>query len=120
MDRRQFKQQTPFEERLASPACRLREEDKLPPGSDRDELGVSNVSEYRAYTFGNDRHIANIRSFICDNDGDATVWAKQLVDDNDVELWCGGRLVARLNATSKPGSITHDVRDGRMIPKPAK
>ena len=31
-------------------------------------------------------------------DADATVWAKQLVDGHDVELWSGERFVFRLNS----------------------
>jgi hypothetical protein len=42
------------------------------------------------------------RSFVCDNDDDAIVWAKQLVDDAPVELWNGARFVARLEPRSKP------------------
>jgi hypothetical protein len=39
MERRHFKHQTPFEERLAGEARRLKEEaDKLPRGSGRDDL----------------------------------------------------------------------------------
>jgi hypothetical protein len=39
MERRRVKQQTPFEERLASHARHLRDEaKKLRPGSDRDDL----------------------------------------------------------------------------------
>jgi hypothetical protein len=78
------------------------------------------VSEYRVYTFGKDKHIAGVRAFVCQNDTDATVWAKQLADGNDVELWSGNRLVTRLNAMRKRGAVTHEVIDGRMVPKPAK
>ena len=30
-------------------------------------------------------------------DADAVVWAKQLLDGNDIELWSGDRFVSRLN-----------------------
>jgi hypothetical protein len=55
------------------------------------------MTEYRAYLVGDDGHFMNCRAFICDNDTDATIWAKQLVDDCDVELWSGARLVTRIN-----------------------
>jgi hypothetical protein len=55
------------------------------------------VSEYRAYVIGNDGHFISFRAFVCGNDEDATVWAKQLVDGHDIELWSGKRLVIRLN-----------------------
>jgi hypothetical protein len=81
---------------------------------------VARMSEYRVYTFGKDRQIAGVRAFVCGNDADATVWAKQMVGGNDVELWSGVRLVIRLNAMGKRGAVTHEVIDGRMVPKPAK
>jgi hypothetical protein len=83
-------------------------------------LGVAEVSAYRAYVIAKDGHFASFRAFACDGDADATAWAKQLVDGNDIELWSGDRLVTRLNSIGKPGAVTHEVRDGRMIPKPAK
>jgi hypothetical protein len=67
-------------------------------------LGTTEVSEYRAYVIGDDGHIASFRAFTCDGDADATVWAKQLIDGHDIELWSGARLVIRLNA-DKPGAI---------------
>jgi hypothetical protein len=59
------------------------------------------MPEYRAYLIGDDGHIANFRAFVCDNDEDAQVWAKQLVDGHDVELWCGARLVISLDHKPK-------------------
>jgi hypothetical protein len=59
------------------------------------------MAEYRAYLVGGDGHFINCRAFICDNDADATVWAKQLIDGCDVELWNGSRLVARVNRKSE-------------------
>jgi hypothetical protein len=79
---------------------------------------ATGVSEYRACVIGKDGHITSFRAFVCGSDADATVWAKHLVDGHDVELWNGDRLVTRLHPIGRPGSVTHDVRDGRMIPKP--
>jgi hypothetical protein len=62
------------------------------------------MNEYRAYILGNDGHFAGFRSFICGNDDDATVWAKQLVDGHDVELLSGERFVIRLEH-SKAASV---------------
>lgn len=78
-------------------------------------FGVTEVSEYRAYVIGDDRHIASHRAFVCDSDADAKVWAKQLFDGHDIELWSGARLVARF--TCKPDAVSHDVNDGQMVPK---
>ena len=54
------------------------------------------MNEYRAYTMGHDGHIKASRAFVCESDEDATVWAKQLIDGYDVELWSGERFVIRL------------------------
>jgi hypothetical protein len=76
------------------------------------------VNEYRAYLIGYDGHISSFRALVCENDTDATVWAKQLVDNHDVELWSGARLVIRLSAAAKPDAISHEVMiDGRMVPR---
>jgi hypothetical protein len=45
------------------------------------------MSEYRAYVIDEGDHIASFRAF---------VWARQLVDGHDVELWSGDRFVIRL------------------------
>ena len=73
------------------------------------------MNEYRAYLIGTDGHFASSRSFACPNDADATIWAKQLIDGHDVELWSGDRFVIRLNTDGKPGAICHEVIDGRMV-----
>ena len=54
------------------------------------------MTEYRAYLMSEDDHIETCRAFTCDTDADATIWAKQLVDGHDVELWSGERFVIRL------------------------
>jgi len=54
------------------------------------------VNEYRAYTLGDDDHIIGSRVFTCDGDRDAIVWAKQLVDGHDIELWSGDRFIIKL------------------------
>jgi hypothetical protein len=79
-------------------------------------LGVAQMSEYRAYRIGEDGHVASFRAFVCDNDANATVWAKQLFDGHDIELWSGARFVASLK-TNKPETVGHDVRDGQVLPK---
>ena len=57
------------------------------------------MNEYRAYTMGHDGHITASRAFVCEGDEDATVWARQLVDGHDIELWSGERFVIRLAVT---------------------
>ena len=67
-------------------------------------VGIAQVNEYRAYIVGEDGHIATFRAFVCDSDADATVWAEQLVDGHDVELWSGDRMVTRLASVKNIGS----------------
>ena len=59
------------------------------------------MNEYRAYTVGIDGHFTASRAFACVNDDDAIVWAKQLVDGHDVELWSGERFVIKLDHREK-------------------
>jgi len=54
------------------------------------------MAEYRAYVVGDDGHFVSFRAFICEGDAEATVWAKQMVDGHDVELWSGERFVVRV------------------------
>ena len=60
------------------------------------QAGLAHVNEYRAYTVGGDGHITASRAFKCVDDSEAIVWAKQLVDGHDIELWSGDRFVIRL------------------------
>jgi hypothetical protein len=57
--------------------------------------------EYRAYIVGADGHFASYRAFICNDDSNAIIWAKQMVDGHDVELWSGERFVKRLSSNSQ-------------------
>jgi hypothetical protein len=59
-------------------------------------ITAAQVNEYRAFTIGHDGHIESSRAFVCESDEDAIVWAKQLVDGHDIELWSGERFVTRL------------------------
>ena len=54
------------------------------------------MAEYRTYDIGKDGHITRSRAFVCNDDADAAVWANQLVDGNDIELWSGERFVLRI------------------------
>jgi hypothetical protein len=64
--------------------------------------------EYRAYLIGEDGHFKRCRAFVCDNDADATVWAKQFVDGRDIELWNGARLVSKIGHSQiTPPQLAH-------------
>jgi hypothetical protein len=58
------------------------------------------MAEYRAYVVGRDGHFVGWEPLVCDDDVEAIEKAKRLVEANDIELWCGARLVMRLSSTS--------------------
>ena len=60
------------------------------------------MANYRVVTV--DKIDLRHRSFVCHNDDDAIVWAKQLINDAPVELWSGARFVARLEPRSGASS----------------
>ena len=60
-------------------------------------ITAAQVNEYRAFTVGDDGHVTGARALVCENDEDATVWVKQLLDGHDIELWSGERFVIRLD-----------------------
>jgi hypothetical protein len=62
---------------------------------------ATQVNEYRAYTIGDDGHFMASRAFTCADDDDAIVWARQLIDGRDVELWSGDRFVIKLDHQDK-------------------
>ena len=71
------------------------------------------MAEYRVFTIGRDGHFISFRKFCCVDDADALIWAKQLIDLYPVELWCGDRLVARLEpavgkSTGAPETLKDD------------
>jgi hypothetical protein len=54
------------------------------------------MAEYRAFPVGIDGHLSE--PLVCDSDDEAIAKAKRLADGRDIELWCGERLVTRLEA----------------------
>jgi hypothetical protein len=54
------------------------------------------MAEYRAYTVRLDGHFIRYRAYVCADDAEAIIWAKQLVDGHAVEVWNGDRFVSRL------------------------
>ena len=59
------------------------------------------MAEYRAYIVGIDGHFMGYEPLICMDDAEAIDNAKRLVDGHDIELWCGERLVTRLEYKPK-------------------
>jgi len=58
------------------------------------------MPNYRVVTIDDAGRPGRHRAFVSDNDGDAIVWAKQLVDGAPIELWNGARFVTRLEPSS--------------------
>jgi hypothetical protein len=69
-------------------------------------VGDHRMPEYRAYIVGRDGHFTGFEPLLCGDDAHAIEKAKRLVDDHDVELWSGERLVTRLSATKQRGDAT--------------
>lgn len=78
------------------------------------------MPDYRAYEVGSDGHFTGSRGFVCDNDGDAIIWAKQLSGGMPIELWSGSRLVKHVPARAARNPISYEVQQGRLVPKPAR
>jgi hypothetical protein len=76
------------------------------------------MPDYRAYLVGADGHFVGYEPLVCANDGEAIKRAERLTDRHPVELWSGATLVVRLSGP-QAGAVTHEVREGCMVPKPA-
>jgi hypothetical protein len=83
--------------------------------------GITKMPDYRAYILGREGHrFVRVAEFSSDHADDVTALlaAKQLIDGHDVELWDGGRLVARLN--HEDGNPSDDFSRLTETPKLAK
>jgi hypothetical protein len=76
------------------------------------------MADYRAYTVGLDGHFVGHQPLVCADDAEATDKARRLVDGLDIELWCGTRLVARLEASKSkiaPWSVLVSMTDAARV-----
>ncbi len=55
--------------------------------------------EYRAFTVGRDGDFVGFEPLVCASDAEAIEQTKRLLGENDIELWCGDRLVITLSST---------------------
>jgi hypothetical protein len=80
------------------------------------------VTDYRAYTLEPDGRFVGYEPLICADDAAAITKAKRLAVGHDIELWCGERFVTRLSTTTEQhgDAVTHEVKDGRLVPKSVK
>jgi hypothetical protein len=131
----------PLDQRLIEEAQRLRKEARgTHPGIERERLirrarqaetgarisewltsprpaGRAGMPEYRAYTVGDDGRFNGFEPFACANDEEAIKKAKMLARRHRVELWSGPRLISSI--PNQPAKVvTHEIRQGRMVPKP--
>jgi hypothetical protein len=74
------------------------------------------MPEYRAYAVGDDGHFNGFEPLVCNNDDEAIAKAKIFAARHGVELWSGPRLVIAI--PKRVTAVTHEVRDGRLVPKP--
>lgn len=63
-----------------------------------------NMNTYRIVVVDDTGKATRQRSFVCGNDDDAIVWAKQLEAETPIELWSGARFVARLERDTRAGT----------------
>jgi hypothetical protein len=82
---------------------------------------MHHMTYYRAYIIGEDGHFFKAFPLDCPNDGDAIEKAKNLIEVDNVELWDHDHKVASFKRTCETSSraVTHKIRDGQMIPRPA-
>lgn len=59
------------------------------------------MNTYRIVLVDDTGRASRQRSFVCANDDDAIVWAKQLEGEVPIELWSGARFVARLEPQAR-------------------
>jgi hypothetical protein len=78
------------------------------------------MADYRAFFVGSDGHFGGYRAFVCDTDEQAIVRTIQLLQDQPIELWSGARLVKRLFPRDKGEASSHEVHEGRLVPKGTK
>jgi hypothetical protein len=69
------------------------------------------MTEYQAYMVGSVGHFDGFEPLICDNDDDAIAKACTLLEEKDIELWSGPRLVIRLKSKRK----TDMLNDARVM-----
>jgi hypothetical protein len=59
-------------------------------------LAPSFFAKVAGLSIGHDGHFSDCQARSCDEDRAAIEWARQLVTDYAIELWCGARFSARL------------------------
>jgi hypothetical protein len=74
------------------------------------------MAEYRAFAVGKNGHFFGFEPIVCDTDEQAIETAKRLLHGLAIEVWSAERMVARL-PTEETDAVSHEIRNGRMIPK---
>lgn len=55
------------------------------------------MNTYRIVVIDDAGMVFGRRDFVCANDEDAIVWAKQLESEKPTEVWSGARFIARVD-----------------------
>jgi len=64
-------------------------------------VGTFGMVEYRVFPVGMDGRFIGFELLFCECDAEAVAKAERFADGHDVELWCGPRLVARLEGEKR-------------------
>jgi hypothetical protein len=72
------------------------------------------MAEYRVNLMGSDGRFESSRTFVCDTDENAIVWAREMAGERPAELWIGSQLVQHLGPTVEE-AVSHE--EGRLTPK---
>jgi hypothetical protein len=59
------------------------------------------MANYRIVTIDKAGNLGRHRGFVCNNDEDAIVWAKQLESEKPTEVWSGARFIARIESETR-------------------
>jgi hypothetical protein len=78
--------------------------------------GASVMPDYRAYGVDDDGHFTGYEPLVCANDEEAITKAKIFAQRQRVELWSGPRLIISIPQRSAK-VVTHEICQGRMVPK---
>ena len=59
------------------------------------------MKSYRIVVINEDGMAIWRRNFVCANDDEAVVWAKQMESEKPTEVWSGARFIARIEPETR-------------------
>lgn len=63
------------------------------------------MAEYRVNLMGSDGRFASSRTFVCDTDENAIVWAREIAGEQPAELWIESRCTSAQLSKMKPSAM---------------